>query len=132
MRLLLLSALLPLLSSPVLGQTTATYRVGLAPSPGPPQQQRAPRSCTLRPRLRPLALECKFLASDSADRGVWRRFRMGAAAGFAGGAVVGLVVQAQANQRETDGVDFPPLVTALILGIPAGVIGGAIAARWPR
>ena len=132
MRLLLLSALLPLLSSPILGQTTATYRLGLARSQNPLQQQLTPCSFMLRTQFRPSALERGNLAPDSTDSGVWRRFRIGAAAGFAVGAVVGLVVQSRANQRATDDVEFPPLMTAVFFGIPAGVLGGAIAARWLR
>lgn len=131
MRLLFLSALLPLLSSPILGQTTATYRAGLTSGLEPQRRQPAPPALTLGTQLRPLELERRNL-SDSTDTGVWRRFRIGAAAGFAIGAVVGLVVQSRVNERATEGPDFPPLITAVVFGIPAAVIGGAIAARWPR
>jgi hypothetical protein len=131
MQLLFLSALLALLSSPILGQTTATYRVGLTSGLEPQRRQPAPPALTLGTQLRPLELERRNL-SDSTDTGVWRRFRIGAAAGFAIGAVVGLVVQSRVNERATESPDFPPLITAVVFGIPAAVIGGAIAARWPR
>ncbi len=127
--LLLLSGILELLSSPVLGQTTATNRIGLALS-SEPSPRVPPSALTLRTQLQSSDLQRRDLASDSADTDVWRRFRMGAAAGFAIGAALGLVVQSQANQRATSGADFPPLVTAVFFGIPAAVVGGAIAARW--
>lgn len=130
MRLLLLSALLALLASPILGQTTATYRAGLTSDPEP-RRRLAPRAQTLATQLRPLELERRNL-SDSTDTGVWRRFRIGAVAGFAVGAVVGLIVQSRVNERATEGPGFPPLITAVVFGIPTAVIGGAIAARWPR
>src|SRR5258706_12633779 len=100
MRLLFLSALLPLLSSPILGQTTATYRAGLTSGLDPRGRQPAPPALTLGTQLRPLELERRNL-SDSTDTGVWRRFRRGAAAGFAMDAGAGLAVQSRADGRAT-------------------------------
>jgi hypothetical protein len=94
--------------------------------------QIAPIGFTPITELRPSKLEHLAFVSDSADATAWRRFRIGAAVGFAVGATAGIIVQSRANERATDGFQLSPLFTAVVYGIPSAVLGGAIAARWPR
>lgn len=133
MRFLLLSAVLAMSSSQLSAQRAPTSRSdSVRASQDVSRRQIAAIGFTPSAVLHPSKLEHLAFVSDSANATTWRRFRIGAAVGFAIGATVGIVVQSRANERATDGVELSPLFTAVVFGIPSAVLGGAIAARWPR
>ena len=132
--LLLLIALLAISSSPMSAQSAATYRADSAEAglDASSHQQFRPIGFAPDARHRPSNPTHRTFVSDSADADTWRRFRIGAAIGFGVGAVAGIAFQTHVNQQATEGADISPFYDAVAFGLLGAVLGGAIAARWPR